>query len=148
MIQHMNGTAHILMEQPENFEPIFLQSIRDGKTYRIVDDWCEGYLMGMKLDEQHWDSVEVEISALLRPIHVFGTFDFLDKLEHLSEEEINEIQDAIAPTVRALHKFSLKQRRSDLPIRRDVLKTGRNDLCPCGSGLKYKKCCGKSPVLH
>jgi len=20
-------------------------------------------------------------------------------------------------------------------------KTGRNDLCPCGSGLKYKKCC-------
>jgi preprotein translocase subunit SecA len=22
-------------------------------------------------------------------------------------------------------------------------KTGRNDLCPCGSGKKYKKCCGK-----
>jgi preprotein translocase subunit SecA len=21
-------------------------------------------------------------------------------------------------------------------------KTGRNDLCPCGSGKKYKKCCG------
>ena len=23
-------------------------------------------------------------------------------------------------------------------------KVGRNDLCPCGSGLKYKKCCGKA----
>ena len=23
------------------------------------------------------------------------------------------------------------------------VKTGRNDPCPCGSGLKYKKCCGK-----
>ena len=22
---------------------------------------------------------------------------------------------------------------------------GRNDPCPCGSGLKYKKCCGKNP---
>jgi len=22
-------------------------------------------------------------------------------------------------------------------------KVGRNDLCPCGSGKKYKKCCGK-----
>jgi len=22
-------------------------------------------------------------------------------------------------------------------------KVGRNDLCPCGSGAKYKKCCGK-----
>ncbi|MDQ1317346.1 MAG: uncharacterized protein QG588_998, partial [Candidatus Poribacteria bacterium] len=24
-----------------------------------------------------------------------------------------------------------------------ISKTGRNDPCPCGSGLKYKKCCGK-----
>ena len=24
-----------------------------------------------------------------------------------------------------------------------VSKVGRNDPCPCGSGLKYKKCCGK-----
>ena len=22
-------------------------------------------------------------------------------------------------------------------------KVGRNDLCPCGSGKKYKKCCGR-----
>jgi hypothetical protein len=22
-----------------------------------------------------------------------------------------------------------------------MAKTGRNDLCPCGSGRKYKKCC-------
>ncbi|HPX51628.1 MAG TPA: SEC-C metal-binding domain-containing protein [Deltaproteobacteria bacterium] len=22
-------------------------------------------------------------------------------------------------------------------------KPGRNDPCPCGSGIKYKKCCGK-----
>jgi len=29
-------------------------------------------------------------------------------------------------------------------IRRDEPKVGRNDPCPCGSGKKYKKCCGKS----
>ena len=28
-------------------------------------------------------------------------------------------------------------------FRRDAPKTGRNDPCPCGSGKKYKKCCGK-----
>ena len=28
------------------------------------------------------------------------------------------------------------------PIRADK-KVGRNDPCPCGSGKKYKKCCGK-----
>ena len=26
-------------------------------------------------------------------------------------------------------------------------KIGRNDLCPCGSGKKYKRCCGKSNVI-
>ena len=29
------------------------------------------------------------------------------------------------------------------PIRRETPKVGRNDPCPCGSGKKYKKCCGK-----
>jgi preprotein translocase subunit SecA len=28
------------------------------------------------------------------------------------------------------------------PVRRDEPKVGRNDPCPCGSGKKYKKCCG------
>ncbi|WP_029935960.1 preprotein translocase subunit SecA [Thiomicrospira pelophila] len=28
-------------------------------------------------------------------------------------------------------------------FRRDVPKVGRNDPCPCGSGKKYKQCCGK-----
>jgi uncharacterized protein YecA (UPF0149 family) len=27
-------------------------------------------------------------------------------------------------------------------LRRDVPKVGRNDPCPCGSGKKFKKCCG------
>lgn len=34
---------------------------------------------------------------------------------------------------------------SDTPTRKPVVKTqkvGRNDPCPCGSGKKYKKCCG------
>ena len=30
-----------------------------------------------------------------------------------------------------------------LPIVRDAPKIGRNDQCPCGSGKKYKKCCGR-----
>jgi preprotein translocase subunit SecA len=30
-----------------------------------------------------------------------------------------------------------------ITIKRDVPKVGRNDPCPCGSGKKYKNCCGK-----
>ena len=30
------------------------------------------------------------------------------------------------------------------PVERAEEKIGRNDPCPCGSGLKYKQCCGKN----
>ena len=30
------------------------------------------------------------------------------------------------------------------PLKREEPKVGRNDPCPCGSGRKYKKCCGKN----
>lgn len=33
-------------------------------------------------------------------------------------------------------------RMSNQPYRREVPKIGRNSPCPCGSGKKYKKCCG------
>jgi len=29
-------------------------------------------------------------------------------------------------------------------VRRDAPKVGRNELCPCGSGKKFKRCCGKN----
>ena len=29
------------------------------------------------------------------------------------------------------------------PLKRPGIRIGRNDPCPCGSGRKYKKCCGK-----
>lgn len=31
----------------------------------------------------------------------------------------------------------------NVTVKRDEPKVGRNDLCPCGSGKKFKKCCGK-----
>jgi len=36
-----------------------------------------------------------------------------------------------------------KQQKASGTVRKDK-KVGRNDLCPCGSGQKYKKCCGKN----
>ena len=32
--------------------------------------------------------------------------------------------------------------RAGARVQRDAPKVGRNDPCPCGSGKKYKKCCG------
>jgi len=30
-----------------------------------------------------------------------------------------------------------------LPIQREAPKVGRNEPCPCGSGKKFKNCCGR-----
>jgi uncharacterized protein YecA (UPF0149 family) len=29
-----------------------------------------------------------------------------------------------------------------------IVKVGRNEACPCGSGRKFKKCCGSAPTLR
>jgi len=39
-----------------------------------------------------------------------------------------------------------KEQRDSTTIRKDP-KTGRNDPCPCGSGKKFKKCCGTGASL-
>ncbi|MBR3220640.1 MAG: YchJ family protein [Kiritimatiellae bacterium] len=40
-------------------------------------------------------------------------------------------------------KFADGELVGEKPIVREEPKIGRNDLCPCGSGKKYKKCCGR-----
>lgn len=40
-------------------------------------------------------------------------------------------------------KFEDGELIGEKPMVREEPKVGRNDPCPCGSGKKYKKCCGK-----
>ncbi len=45
-------------------------------------------------------------------------------------------------TEQKLHELYLEQKKSGTIIK--APKVGRNDPCPCGSGKKYKFCCGKN----
>jgi hypothetical protein len=58
----------------------------------------------------------------------------------LSDEEAEIVDSAIDMRMRLAGKMSPE------PAAEPVIKAkvGRNDPCPCGSGKKYKKCCGKS----
>ncbi|RKY38657.1 MAG: preprotein translocase subunit SecA, partial [Candidatus Omnitrophota bacterium] len=35
---------------------------------------------------------------------------------------------------------------TSIPYRREGRKIGRNEPCPCGSGKKYKRCCGRNSI--
>jgi hypothetical protein len=37
----------------------------------------------------------------------------------------------------------LATQRSGVQVREGVVKIGPNEPCPCGSKVKYKKCCGQ-----
>ena len=49
-------------------------------------------------------------------------------------------REKVAEPVTASHGDSVGGPRK--PVTRSSVKVGRNDPCPCGSGKKYKKCCG------
>ena len=144
MMRHMNAIAHILMETPEDFEPLYLERKVEGRTYTIVDEWCEGYWRGVQLAQDAWDEGGKEMATLLTPILAFtGVTDW--KAHEYALEDLETIQRAITPNVRAIHAYWLA-RRADYepvarPVRRSEPRVGRNDPCPCGSGKKYRKCC-------
>ena len=45
--------------------------------------------------------------------------------------------------VKAQPMQMFKPKEAGLPLKNDKEEIGRNDPCSCGSGKKYKKCCGK-----
>lgn len=143
-LRHMNSIAVLLVEQPDAFEPMFEEHLIDGKTYTIVDEWCEGYIRGVVLAAGKWDLESTEMKILLAPIKAFQGEQALITDEKFNEQEINNLRHAITPNVREIHAFWLARRSERAPrtnFRHSEPKVGRNAPCPCGSGKKFKKCC-------
>ena len=52
-------------------------------------------------------------------------------------------QEKISQFVRENNQWYYVDGKGQEPVRRESPKVGRNDPCTCGSGKKYKKCCGR-----
>ena len=148
LMRHMNSIAVMLMEQPGDFEPIFLERELEGITYAIVDEWCEGYMRGVVLAAEQWELDTSEMRELLFPILAFQGTQEVETHDQCSEEEVRVLQNAIPENVRKIHSYWLSKRDHPAssitphsPTTREQPRIGRNDPCPCGSGKKYKKCC-------
>jgi preprotein translocase subunit SecA len=64
--------------------------------------------------------------------------DSVKELLHVKKENLVVQRTQVARPVSASHGGDTVKK----PKARDMEKVGRNDPCPCGSGKKYKKCCG------
>jgi len=67
----------------------------------------------------------------------------LFRVQLAREEEGTRMEEEQRRQRNALTRLSGPAPAAQAPARRDSATVGRNDPCPCGSGKKYKKCCGQ-----
>lgn len=134
------------------------EEILEGEeAIEAIEPWATGFIYGWELWPEDVAEDE-EIAELLRPISRCipedayspddDTPEAAEKLKAFlanlhREGDPKTLEDALYDVVKAV--FDMKAKLSpNKPIRREEPRVGRNDPCPCGSGKKYKQCCGKN----
>ena len=138
-----------LMWLPEDPELTGEDALHEDELYVGVD-WALGFFTGVALREDEWnqwlddnDWMEEIFDALDR----LATGEALNPDDPTAEpvpvdyrERLGIILD-LPGMMADINHHRLLAMTPRTPIRRDATP-GRNDACPCGSGKKYKKCCG------
>jgi yecA family protein len=120
-------------------------------VYRISNDlhgvlWARGYLHGVTLRELQWEPLVRDqrlARTLVAPLVVMLPNPEQKGTSVLSQERRSLLIRALPEVVLATKAYWRGEWHPllDAPAPRTA-KTGRNELCPCGSGRKYKRCCG------
>jgi uncharacterized protein len=145
VMEHYNATAQDL--QSGRYAPVFEVDTRHDEV--LWELWIGGFETAMQLRPESWvpllEGDEDTRTALTGPI-------LLTRINQgdsgLSEDEVKELTekapDWIGPWVEILNAWRVSQHIAGQPVppAPSFGKVGRNDPCPCGSGKKYKKCCG------
>lgn len=150
--RYMNEIIATFEVDPKEYEPLFCVFELNGKEMLDGETWSWGFWEGMHLRPQTWEKIKSSpLAPLLRPIYLLGA-------EEISEEEMKLVDDQgkchkLAQEVEAaiphlFHYWQPIRTSSAATVKRDEPKQGRNDVCNCGSGKKYKNCCGAGPTLH
>lgn len=124
-----------------------MQYLREGiglRGYGQRDPLVEYKQESFRMFEQLLNSIEEEA------VGSFFKLEFKRQAEAPIREEKSETEKALAKAKYSkpeepggFSQGDSSSRKSDTQIK-SVPKVGRNDLCPCGSGKKFKKCCGKN----
>jgi len=154
LTRHLNATVWSMNQELESFEPIFDMNVYEGDEHEYLDgeNWAHGYMTGIAMQRDSWKKLlEARHAAeVLRPLYLLGSPDITEEEEALIETPAQReaLSKTIPASVAAIYKYWAPQRRAaEERIHgksgdRDMKHVSRNAPCPCGSGRKYKKCCG------
>ena len=112
-------------------------------------DWAQGFRQAIAEDERWHDLLDdPEHYILVAPVMLFD-MGHNPELPEMQVDQDDELAQALITSIYSLRGWWRDHRRQAMqsqlahtPLQRQSPKTGRNDPCPCGSGKKYKKCCG------
>ncbi len=133
-----NRVATALMNDQPAIVPIFVfEPVWDHM------EWMGGFLLGTDFDAEVWDYAREQVPELFEP---FEAFAGLERDAPGFEEACQRLGRAIVLIRDYFRAGEWRQAFEEVqkPFVREGPKVGRNDPCPCGSGRKFKKCCGES----
>jgi preprotein translocase subunit SecA len=145
-----------LQEKEEDFTlPVMLQLMRILLLQTIDSQWKDHLLsidhlkegIGLRGYGQKNPKEEYKREAYGLFMDMMGRVraEVLQKMFRIQlarEEDVEQMEAEQKRQKISLNKVGGEE-QSKKPTVRDEDKVGRNDPCPCGSGKKYKKCCGR-----
>ena len=128
-----------------------LESLREAvylRSYGQKNPLTEYKLEGFDIFYSMLDDIRIEIASRLVRVQISTEEEahasrqmrsIQGNAQHNSMGSFSGAGQGMGPTA-----LSSRSRPENAQVVRTVPKVGRNDPCPCGSGKKYKHCCGKN----
>ena len=115
-----------------------MDELKDGiglRAYGQQDPVVKYRIEGMDMFEEMVLDIKHDVVKILMNLR---------KQEEVKREEAAKITGAALQAINSLDNGEQIKSEVNRTVVNEGPKVGRNDLCPCGSGKKYKNCCGKN----
>lgn len=115
-----------------------MDELKDGiglRAYGQQDPVVKYRIEGMDMFEEMVEDIKVDVTKILMNIRQQG---------EAKRQETVKITGAALEALHSVDGGSKIGTDVDRTVRNEEPKVGRNEPCPCGSGKKYKNCCGKN----
>lgn len=143
VLARLDEIAAELARGESAFEPIYDVDSRSGEP--LWEIWIGGFQKGMSLRVDAWEALHAkggdaaDALELLMTLASLAEGDDETKAE-LGKKNVEQLLSTASEVLPECVEVLAWAARPREPVR--SVKVGRNEPCACGSGKKFKKCCG------
>lgn len=115
-----------------------MDELKDGiglRAYGQQDPVVKYRVEGMDMFEEMTANIKVDVVKILMNLRKQG---------EVKRQEAAKITGAALEAINSVDGGKAIDVNENKTVRNEGPKVGRNDPCPCGSGKKYKNCCGRN----